>query len=372
MSFDISEKLKYARNRAGLTGPQVKERTGIGESSLSEFENGRREPSLSQLQTLALAYRRSLAFFLSEEPISPEVVLWRQKPEQGAEDMETRFLRLCEQYHNLEVWLEEKNQASLPSVTDRTSLSYGDAASLAKTVRDTLNLGDHPALSLFSVLQEVCGVKIFHILFEPSGTAASSKSEVFGPAILLNSKNVRWRRNFDLAHELFHLLTWDVYRAGKKTEQTSCYASGEEEKLANCFATNLLMPMEEIRDSVLTRVKGNEISFEDLFDVARQFDVSIQTLIWQLKNVKLIAGNDAQIKDLINRAEGRRPVLDERMDTKPSSLPERYKALAVKALRHGCFSVGRFAEYFDISRQEAMKYVEQEITEDEKVSLAPA
>ncbi len=372
MSFEIPERLKYARSRSGLTGPQIRERTGIGESSLSEFENGVREPSLSKLQTLAVAYRRSLAFFLGEGPIPQEVVLWRERPEKGAEEMEARFLRLCEQYHNLEIWTEEKTQVSLPSGTTKTSLSYYDAEFLAKQVRDTLKLGDHPALSLLTVLQEVCGVKIFHILFEPSGTAASSKSETFGAAILLNSKNVRWRRNFDLAHELFHLLTWDVYRAGKKTEQTSCNASGEEEKLANCFATNLLMPMEEIRDSVLTRVKGNEISFEDLFDVARQFDVSIQTLIWQLKNVKLIAGDDAQIKDLINRAEGRRSVLEERKDTKPSLLPERYKALAVKALRHGCFSVGRFAEYFDISRQEAMKYVEQEITEDEKISLAPA
>jgi transcriptional regulator with XRE-family HTH domain len=98
----IPDRLKYARDRAGLTGPQVKESTGIGESLLSEFEKGRREPSLSQLQVLAAAYRRSVAFFLAEGTVVPEVVLWRQRPVEGAAEIEARFLRLCEQYHNLE------------------------------------------------------------------------------------------------------------------------------------------------------------------------------------------------------------------------------------------------------------------------------
>ena len=61
----IADRLAYARSRAAVTLAQVEERTGIGKSSLSEFENGKREPSLSQLQSLAAAYRRSVAFFLA-------------------------------------------------------------------------------------------------------------------------------------------------------------------------------------------------------------------------------------------------------------------------------------------------------------------
>ncbi|HEY0462625.1 MAG TPA: ImmA/IrrE family metallo-endopeptidase [Polyangiaceae bacterium] len=59
------------------------------------------------------------------------------------------------------------------------------------------------------MLEEQCGVKVFHLDFEPRGTAASSHSAGFGNAVLLNKKNPKWRRNFDLAHELFHLLTWN-------------------------------------------------------------------------------------------------------------------------------------------------------------------
>ena len=88
----LSERLRYARARTGLTGSQVRDRTSIGESSLSEFENGKREPSLAQLQKLASAYRRPLAFFLSDEPIPEEAaVLWREEPADSKE-IEARFL----------------------------------------------------------------------------------------------------------------------------------------------------------------------------------------------------------------------------------------------------------------------------------------
>jgi predicted HTH domain antitoxin len=52
--------------------------------------------------------------------------------------------------------------------------------------------------------------------------------------------------------------------------------------------------------------------------------------------------------------------------------PARFHALAIKALRRGEISVGRCAEYLGISRQQVMKYVEQEATEDEEIQVASA
>jgi predicted transcriptional regulator len=42
------------------------------------------------------------------------------------------------------------------------------------------------------------------------------------------------------------------------------------------------------------------------------------------------------------------------------------------ALRRGEMSVGRFAEYVGISRQEAMRYAEQEQDGDEEIELPAA
>lgn len=371
----IPERLRYARQGAGLTGVQVKERTGIGTSSLSEFESGRREPSVSQLQKLASAYRRAIAFFLAEGEIPREIVLWREKPHGVAQDLEAEFLRLCRQYRNLEIWTGDELPLRLPrGDSGAKAFTFHHAQKLAQQVRNELQLGDHPALALLSVLQEVCGVKVFHLEFEPTGTAASSKSESFGAAVLLNAGNVRWRRNFDLAHELFHLLTWDIFRAVDQDGQVSAVAGEEEESLANCFARNLLLPPEALRTAVDDGVENGRIPYEALFDIVRQFDVSIDALFWQIHRVYNWGQENAdRTRGQIDKAQGWAAALDRRRSSaKPPQRPDRYWALAVRALRHGEISIGRFAEYLDVTRPEALRYAEQEITDDDEVQVAPA
>ena len=73
--MDIGRKLKIAREAIGYTLKKASQESKIGESSISEFENSKREPKFSQLAKLAEAYRRTVEFFLSDEPIIEDVVL---------------------------------------------------------------------------------------------------------------------------------------------------------------------------------------------------------------------------------------------------------------------------------------------------------
>jgi Zn-dependent peptidase ImmA (M78 family)/transcriptional regulator with XRE-family HTH domain len=370
----LGERLRYARNRASLTLAQVAQRTDVGESSLSEFEHSKREPSLSQLQMLAKAYSRSIAFFLSEGEFPREVVLWRERPREAAGEIEAKFLRLCEQYHNLEMWCEQRTAVRLPQAEgDVEGFGYAQAEVLAKRVRDELQLGDRPGQVLLRVLEEVCGVKVFHLPFEPTGTAASTMSETFGAAILLNSDNVRWRRNFDAAHELFHLLTWSIFRPASVPDASGIEAPKSEEKLAQCFAGNLLMPTDAVRIAIESRTKNDKIAVEALYDVAREFDVSVDALLWRMHFLfsRGPEGGDQTKRD-IERAKAYATLFEDRGRGVVETYPGRYHALAVKALRRGEISIGRFAEYLDISRQQAMTYIEQEIADDEEVQVAPA
>jgi len=365
--MNVGERLRYARERLKLTLSDARKQTGIGESSLSEFENGKREPSLSQLHLLANTYKRSLSFFLEETAASPDEVLWRKRPGDGAEKIEAQFRQLCERYHNLEVWTGEMRSACLPECrVEAKDFEYQQAAALARRVRNALQLGEHPGPSLLPVLEESCGVKVFHLDFEPSGTAASAKSDRFGVAILLNSKNKRWRRNFDLAHELFHLLTWDAL-----TPATEIAEDDEKiEKLATCFARNLLMPAESLRSAIDTRVVNGKLKYESLFDIAREFDVSIEALVrhigFQWRRTQ------EQTEQMLAAAESWRPFLEDRVDSPPPPYPERYRTLAVQALHRGEISLGRFAEYLGISRQKAMAYLRQEPLNHEEIQVPPA
>ena len=370
----LPARLHYARERMNLPLREVQKAIGIGQSSLSEFENGKREPSLSQLQKLAKYYGRSLSFFLEEGPIPREAVLWRERPADSSEKIESEFLRLSEQYRNLEVWCNEVVTPSLPTATgSRETFGFVEADRLARNVHSQLHLGDRPGCELLRVIEEDCGIKVFHLSFEPSGVAASTKSDRFGMGVLLNSKNVRWRRNFDLAHELFHLLTWQVFRSA--ADCSSEVADTREEQLANSFAASLLMPGDAVRTAVGRRAEDNRLSYESLFDIAREFDVSVESLMWRLHWVyEKGAARTDETKEAIEKAKALAPVLEdrERDDTDAPELPERYRALAVKALRRGEMSLGRFADYMNISRAKAMEYAGQETCEREEVQLTSA
>lgn len=367
--MSIGERLRYARERAGLTLRQIVERTGIGESSLSEYETGKREPRLSQLHALAEVYCRSVSFFLDEGAVPREAVLWREKPEPAkATETEARFLELCQQYHNLELWCEDHRPYNLPLAEgSAASYAYHHAERLAANVRASLELGDRPGQSLLWVLEELCGVKVFHLGFEPSGAAACTVHETWGPAILLNSQNSRWRRNFDLAHELFHLLVWKVFRTSDAGD--GFVASEREEKLATCFASNLLMPTYAVRPGLDEAISEGRIAFAALFDIARQFDVSVEALVWRMTFLRYFRFEDTP--SIIERYRGVSTLWeDKREHDSPPDRPPRFRALAIRALGQGHMSLGRFSEYMGMSRKTARVYLEQDAQGDEEVQVA--
>lgn len=365
----LAERLKHARNSLGLTLSAVEERAQVGVSTLSDFENGKREPKLSQLKQLADAYGRPISFFLEEGPVKPDIVLWRKKPDSpAAEEIQVRLQTLAEQYHNLEIWCDEYEPCQIPfaSGPPEPRFRYSDAARLAGQFRRSFGLGDRPGQSLLRVLEEVCKVKVLHLPFQPTGSAACCLSERFGAAILLNANHVRWRRNFDLAHELFHLLTWNIFRPGVAGDGVE--ASEKEEKLATCFARNLLMPEEAFREAVDGEVsEEGKLGFRQVFEIARQFDVPVEAALWHLGFVYRIPSD--KVRDYVDQWTNQINFWDNREYDEPPERPLRFRALATQALRQGAMSAGRFAEYLGVSRREAMEVVEQEAVEDAEVEV---
>ena len=159
---------------------------------------------------------------------------------------------------------------------------------------------ERPCQILLRALEDVICVKIFFLDFEPTVTAAGSLSDRFGAAILLNSRNVSWRRNFDLAYELFPLLTWEVFRV--PVSESAATSSTREEQLVNCFAGHLLLP-EALKTAVSKLLREKKtLDFEDLFDIARQFAVSVP-VVWQMKSAGIVKRGDAE--KLAEQIQGR-------------------------------------------------------------------
>jgi Zn-dependent peptidase ImmA (M78 family) len=302
-----------------------------------------------------------------------ERVIWRERPTEDPEGLENRFMKLCVQYRFLEECCGDVVHPNLPSVTGKPEgITHTDAKELAARVRKELGLGERPALQLMHALEEDCGIKVFHFPFEPTGAAASTKDERFGMAILLNAGNPRWRRNYDLAHELFHLLVWEVFRPASRSDAVP---EEREEQLADCFASYLLMPDEAVRNAVDRHEKAGKLTHEDLFDVARQFDVSADALVWRLHYLyNLGPARSDETRNLADRVRASATIYEyrQREDSYPPKWPERYKSLAIKALRHGEISLGRFVEFLDMTRRQASAYDDQEDAGIEEIQLTPA
>ena len=367
--MNIGQKLRLARDAVGYTLNKASKESDIGESSLCEFENGKREPKFSQLSQLAEVYRRTIEFFLTDEPVVENMMLWREKPdtEEKRKEVETRFFQLCEQYHNLETVMGEIKGTELPKFSQGKSseFDYNKVDELAEKVRKGFSLGDIPGASLKQILEEKFYVKIFHLDF--SGSAISIFSETFGYAILLNKTNKLWRRNFDLAHELFHLLTWNIFR---DSSPDNYIPSENEESFANAFASKLLLPTDSAKNRINSQInKDGKITFEKLYEIAREFDVSIEALLWRMLYLYNINKDD--INRYIKQAQNVKIFQSPRVSSEPDELPERYCSLAIRALNDGKLSLTQFAKYMGISYRKAQEYLaEGEDFTDEKISIS--
>jgi len=185
----------------------------------------------------------------------------------------------------------------------------------------------------------------------------------------LNKNSKQWRRNYDLAHELFHLLTWDIFRVGNIENNEP---SEHEEKLADAFASRLLLPTDSVKNKIEAVMdESGNISLEALDEIAREFGVSLDALLWRMlylynKSVEDIEGYLEQAKKVkINR-----PL---RKSDEPDKFPERYCSLAIRALGEGKLSLMQFAKYMGISYKKAQEYLtEDEDFTDEKISISVA
>lgn len=366
--MSLAERLRFARQSLNLTLEEVGRDTDVGVSTLSEFENGKREPRLFQLKVLADLYRRSTSFFLEEGPLPTDVVRWRCVPTAPkVEDLQTDLLRLTEHYYRLELLCDDDVAPDLMRPTgDPEHFSEEQAEKLAHDFRIRHGLGERPGQSLLRVVEEVCKVKVFHLPFEPLSNSACTWHERFGAAVLLNAKQVRWQRNIDLAHELFHLMTWSVFR--RSAGPACALSSDHEARLASVFARNLLLPQEPLRIAIdALRGKRTKLSFDDLFEVARQFDTSIDAVLRQMQFVFHCPegwgeATRKKFNDHIN-------IWNARQQDFPPLRPLRFEALAAKALATGLISTGKYAEYVGVTRREAMRRLEQEVYDDAEIEI---
>jgi Zn-dependent peptidase ImmA (M78 family) len=238
-----------------------------------------------------------------------------------------------------------------------TETNVEDVEEQANYIRESFNLGHYPAVTLSKTLEDYYGVKFLQFDYgNNAGSAASTKSD-FGVCILVNKSEIPWRQNFSVAHELFHLLTWDekLFKTNEENEEFKQH----NEDLANAFAAELLMPEESIAGEIRKIAPDGECQFTDLVIIARKFDVSTKALLTRLESLGFIKTEtkeqllkEPDFKDLDQKSKLKDYCAAKR-------LGERFIRMAYQAYARGKISRARLAEIMDVPLGSLKRHLEE-------------
>jgi len=334
----IGYRVKAAREAAGWNQDRLAELLGLNDrQSVSDLENGKRRLLPDELVLLSDALGREVEFFLDPFAVAGEAQFsWRAAPQLRQQELDEFELR-AGQWIGLLRWLREGEQGRTSPLKHSLRLtmqsSFEEAIARAEDLVLALNLGKIPAERLIDSIEKELDIPVLFVdaLSAPEGDAISGATchlQDLG-VILVNRHEAEARRSYDLAHELFHALTWDAMKPEHR-ESNSFEERGRTrrvEQLANNFAAALLMPTASLEQLIDRRRIGD---VDHLAGVAAELRVAPAALAWRLFNMKWI---DEASCDALRRERQRAPV---------SGTPKRFSPAFVGML-HRAVDRGRLS-----------------------------
>lgn len=301
MKEKIGQKIKETRLKLGLKQEEFAELLGFGwnRQTVGDIENAKRDVKAFELAKIAQVLHSDISHFIEIEEIVEvqPYILWREKPIDHLK-LEAFFIKKCRDFKLVEILnhIKLSDFRKLPNrEMNLKGSGYDFAYNLAEEIRTELNLGDYPSSCLQKVLEERFGIKFLFEKLEGKGSAATSISD-FGYSIIVNSAEPYWRQNYSIAHELFHLITWDQVLFEQIQNDKALH--DKNEKMAESFAAGLLLPAESLKREIRLVTRDNVFQYSELVALARQFEVSLSAFVWRMVNIKLVTPEVA--KNVLN------------------------------------------------------------------------
>lgn len=334
----IGYRVKAAREAKGWTQDQLTQGLGLNDrQSVSDIENGKRTIKPDEMLALSDLLDRDIEFFIDPFAVAGEAQFsWRASPELPEDNLDDFELR-AGRWIGLLRWLRESEQGRINPLKHSLRLtmqsSFEEAIARAEDLVEALQLGKIPAERLIESTEQALDIPVMFVdtLSTPEGDSVSGATchlQDLG-VILVNRNEAEARRFYDLAHELFHALTWDAMRPEHR-ESNSSEERGRTrrlEQLANNFAAALLMPTNSLEQLIDKRRIGDA---GHLADVAAELRVAPAALAWRLFNMKWI---DEGLREALRHERQRAPV---------AGTPKRFSASFV-GLLHRAIDRGRLS-----------------------------
>ncbi|MED4172355.1 XRE family transcriptional regulator [Halalkalibacterium halodurans] len=296
----VGRSLTNLRIMNGLNRKQLAEKLGVTEQAVWQYENGYAAPKLETINELKNLFDVKSRFFYQEDLLSRQNkecvnhnhIAYRAQERNSVQktQMEKVHIEYIIAFLNLlsdKFQLPENNLRRLRDDVLKimgTDLDEKERIiQAAKYAREFLGVDPNSNNDLLFCLEKN-GAFVLEKAVNDKTDAYSLWSEDDMPYIMLgSSKGVAVRRNFDLAHELGHLLMH--YKEEFSLQEKSVHNKFEQQ--ADMFAGNFLLPESEIKRDLS---KLHRISNPDSYlELKQKWGVSIQALGYRARALGIMS-----------------------------------------------------------------------------------
>lgn len=277
------KRLKIARLYRNLSVSDLAEKIGVKKQAVSQFEIGETKPRIET----ELAIIRELGFprkFFTQDALIPEVnnTFFRALSSTTALDKKTQEVKtqMIVQIYNFLCEYLYLPCLNLPKL----DLSNIDIESITMELREYWGIGEKPVPNMVNLI-ETNGVIVSAFDVESEKIDAFTQVHELGEypqycVVVGNNKKSAVRRNFDMAHELGHII---LHGAVENLDELSTEQLKELENQANAFAGAFLMPKNAFINDL--KYPTNLISYVALKE---KWHVSISAMLIRAKELGVI------------------------------------------------------------------------------------
>jgi len=338
----VGRRLKWFREQRQRSQSSVCAEVGINDrQTLSDIEAGKRRVNAEELVRLSRALSVDLDDLLDPFRLVGEGG-FNFRAKNVAADVVGAFEQKASRWIATYRELGRRKGIEPPRIGEKLELtkasSFEDVQASADALGREWKLGAIPARKLEQAIERHMNTLILHV-DAPDGLSGAASTLPGLRTIIVNRNEPQSRRMFDLAHELFHILTWDAMEPARVEEWEPLPTKGNRvEQLAENFASALLMPSDAIC------VRWQKRADADLVEWARttahQLWVSPRALGWRLHNLGLVSKAAAVGLAGVSGLAGAPP---------PRPFSFRFVELVRDAVESGHLSVRRAASLLGLS-----------------------
>lgn len=330
-----AERLREARLYRRMTMDELASIVGINKQAISQFENKKASPEPFTLRQLSDALKFPYSFFVEGDPQSVigntyfRALYSSKKKDMVSQQIKTKYLARIHTILSTKVKFRELN---LPIFTGNESMTIEQ---LAMYVREYWGLGDAPIPNMVALLERngiVVGefstdsqeIDAFFQYYEEDGDPTYC-------VVLGTDKKSFYRRQFNCAHELGHILLHERY---SDLNEINREEFREREDQANAFAAAFLLPAEAFGKDV--SAYPNRLSH--YVELKKKWNVSMKAMIMRSYSLKYLSASQYTYLMKQMNAKGYRQVepLDDIVEYKhPRALRQAIDLLMTKGNMSG-------------------------------------